>query len=157
MLIRAWFDVEVGIYWAWETRFSAVLRKTLSFYGELSFLALEASSRKTTSRYQWSWFSIDQCFLIESANVSRTVSEVIKYLVNSRISPFSAIYSWWLLPNASISAKSSPPQMIVHKPMISSLCRIFPYLVLLGSWIFLISSFSSSIFISLFYYFFQKK
>ena len=39
----------------------------------------------------------------------------------------------------------------------SSLCRIFPYLVLLGSWIFLIPSFSSSIFISLFYYFFQKK
>lgn len=79
------------LYWAWETRFSAVLRKTLRFSGELSFLALEASSRKTTSRHQWSWFSIDQCFLTESANVSRFVSEVIKYLVNSRISPFSAI------------------------------------------------------------------
>ena len=60
----------------------------------------------------------------------------------------------------TLSAKYSPPQMIVHRPMImisSSLCRIFPYLVLLDSWIFLIFSFSSSIFISLLYYFFQKK
>ena len=59
-------------------------------------------------------------------------------------------YSWRLLPNASISAKSSPPHITVHNPMIiisSSLCRIFPYPVLLGSLIFFIPIFNSSIFI----------
>lgn len=70
-----------------------------------------------------------------------------------------AKYFLRLLPNASISTKSSPPHITVHNPMIimsSSLCRIFPYLVLLGSLIFLISFFNSSIFISIFYKIFKK-
>lgn len=70
-----------------------------------------------------------------------------------------ARYFWRLLPNTSISTKSSPPHMMVHSSMIiisSSLFRIFPYPVLLGSLMFFISSFEFSIFASLFYHFFWK-
>ena len=66
----------------------------------------------------------------------------------------SAKYSWRLLTDSSISTKSSPPHIIVHNPMMmisSSLCMIFPYLVLRGSLIFFISFFNVFIFKSLFY------
>ena len=79
----------IRLYCAWETRYSAVLRRILRFSGELSFFALEASSRKITSRHQWSWFSIAQCFLTAPANSFRSISVVMKYLVNSCVSPLS--------------------------------------------------------------------
>lgn len=39
--------------------------------------------------HQWSWFSIDQCFLTESENSFISVSNVIKYLENSCVYSFS--------------------------------------------------------------------
>ena len=71
-----------------------------------------------------------------------------------------AKFSLRLLPNSSISTKSSPPHITVHNPMIiisSSLCRIFPYPVLRGSFIFVISSFNFSISMSLIILLLSKK
>ena len=70
-------------YWACVTRESATLRKTFILRGELPLRFLAASSRKTTSRHQCSWFSIDQCFLTELANSWTSVRDVMKYLVHS--------------------------------------------------------------------------
>ena len=61
----------VRLYWTWETKFSAVLRRILKLNRTLSFLAFKVSLWKTILRHQWNWFSIDQCILIKSANVSR--------------------------------------------------------------------------------------
>ena len=76
-------------YFAWFNRASACLRNTFMLSGDLSFLALDASSRNITSKHQCSWFSIDQCFLTALANSPMSVKDVIKYLVNSRSSSFS--------------------------------------------------------------------
>ena len=48
-------------YFAWFRHINAVFRRMFMFSGELSFLARDASSRKTTSRLQCSWLSMDQC------------------------------------------------------------------------------------------------
>ena len=64
------------------------------------------------------------------------------------------------LPNSSISAKSSPPHITVHSPITmisSSLCLMFPYLVLLGSVRCESLSVSFCIFIPIFYHIFVKK
>lgn len=108
-----------------ETRFRAVFRSMLRLSGELSFLALDASSWKITSRRQWSWFSIDQCFLTESANSFMSVSDVIKHLVNWRVPSFSMTVDF-TLPSPFKPLHS--PASSNHEMSVRRRCSLFSIL-----------------------------
>ena len=64
------------------------MRRTFRLSGDISFLALELSSSKITSRHQCSWFSIDQWHRTAWAKRGSSVSEEMKYRVSVEVSLF---------------------------------------------------------------------
>ena len=71
---------------AWLTRESAVLRRTFILSEELAFPALAASSRKITSKHQWSRFSIDQCITVRYS--VRKLKENLQKFFTFYVEPF---------------------------------------------------------------------
>lgn len=77
--------------WQFLQRDRATLQRIFRFKGDISFLALEVSSSKITSRHQCSWFSIDQWHRTAWAKCSSSVSEEMKYRVSVEVFPFLVI------------------------------------------------------------------
>ena len=120
-------------YLALLSRDSAFFLRTFMHSGELSFLALAASSRNITSSDQCRLFSIAQWLLTALANSFTSVRVVMKYLVCSRTASFS--YTMFFASPTAFSPfhslRPSSHEMSVRslyslRPYVRALCPEFP-------------------------------